>query len=109
MAACLQKARDQFLADVVRFKKAKNGTWSVFVYRRNDNDLREIYSASVEIADESPTTARLKWKGSERGARPFFRGKPGGIVTVPNDYTIELEDAQLGRLVYGAKTGLVAD
>jgi hypothetical protein len=109
VTTCLQKARDQFVADVVRIKKAKGGNWSLFVYRRTEHDLREVYSALVEISDDSPTTARLKWKGGERGTRPFFKGRPSGIVAVPNDYTLELDDAQLGKLVYGAKTRLVAD
>jgi hypothetical protein len=109
LSACLQKARDQFLPDILRFKKATQGRWSFIIYKRSGSDLRELYNGSVELADESASSVRLKVTGREQGQRPLFKGKTTAVLTVPNDYTVELEDAQLGKLTYGAKSGLFSE
>src|SRR6266851_41510 len=50
LSTCLQKARDQFLPDVLRFKKAAQGRWSLIIYKRSGFDFRELYNGSVELA-----------------------------------------------------------
>jgi hypothetical protein len=106
MAACLQKARDQFLPDVLRFKKGSQGRWLVVIYKRSGTDLRELYTGSVELTDEPSSTVRLKVTGREQGQKPLFKGRTSALITVPNEYSLELEDPQLGKLIYGAKIGL---
>jgi hypothetical protein len=106
MSACLQKARDQFLPDVLRFKKGDQGRWLVVIYKRSGSDLRELYSGSVELTEEPASTVRLKVTGREQGQKPLFKGRTSALLTVPNEYSLELEDPQLGKLIYGAKIGL---
>jgi len=102
-SACRQKTRDRFLADVLRFKKGKEGRWLFTVYKSAGNELREIYVSTVELAEDSPNTVRLKVVGREQGQRPLFKGRISAVLSVPNDYSLEIDDPQLGKLMYGAK------
>ena len=105
---CLEKARDKFQPDVLRFKKDEQGKLSLIVYKRAGSSLRELYLSSIEFADEGVDSVRVKFTGREKGTRPLFKsGK--NIVQVPNDYSIELDDPQFGKLTYNAKIGLVAN
>ena len=105
---CLEKARDKFLPDVLRFKKDEQGKLSFVVYKRAGSSLREVYLSSIEFADEGTDSVRVKLTGREKGTRPLFKsGK--NVVQVPNDYSIEIEDPQFGKLTYNAKIGLVAN
>jgi hypothetical protein len=105
---CLEKARDKFLPDVLRFKKDEQGHLTLLIYKRAGSSLREIYLSSIDFADEGSDSVRIKFTGREKGVRPLFKsGK--NVVQVPNDYSIELDDPQLGKLTYNAKIGLVAN
>jgi hypothetical protein len=105
---CLEKAREKFLPDVLRFKKDEQGKLSLIIYKRAGSSLRELYLSSIEFADEGVDSVRVKLTGREKGTRPLFKsGK--NIVSVPNDYSIELDDPQFGKLTYNAKIGLVAN
>ena len=105
LAACKTKARDEFLADVIKFKK--EGTkWSWYVYKRKGSNLTEVFSAPVEFAEETERTVAVQIKGGD-GTRPLFKGANKFVVTVPNDYSIELKDPKYGSLLYDAKIGMV--
>lgn len=105
---CLEKARDKFLPDVLRFKKDEQGKLTLIIYKRAGSSLRELYLSSIEFADENTDGVRIKFTGREKGQRPLFKaGK--NLVQVPNDYSIEVDDPQLGKLTYNAKIGLVAN
>jgi hypothetical protein len=88
---------------MLRFKKGKEGRWLFTIYKSSGSELREIYVATVELAEDSPNTVRLKVAGREQGQRPLFKGRTSAVLTVPNDYSLEIDDPQLGKLVYGAK------
>jgi hypothetical protein len=109
MSACLQKARDQFLPDVLRFKKGPQGRWLVVIYKRSGSELRQLYEGSVELTDASPSTVRVKLTGHEQGQKPLFKGRTSAVLTMPNEYSLELEDPQLGKLIYGAKSGFFSE
>jgi hypothetical protein len=104
---CLEKAREKFLPDVLRFKKDDHGKVSLLVYKRSGSTLREIYVGAIEFIGENDEGVQLKFLGREKGMRPLFKSSPSKI-TVPNDYSIEIEDPLLGKLTYNAKIGLVA-
>ena len=106
-ASCMSKAREKFLPDVLRFDKDQQGKLNLLVYKRNGSSLREVYIGAIEYKDESEDKVKLRFTGREKGTRPIFRrGDP--IITVPNDYSIEIDDGELGKLTYSAKIGLVA-
>ena len=106
-AACMQKARSQFLPDVLVFLKDKKGHVTLTIYKRNDSQLKEVYVAPVSFADETPNSLRLKFKGGGSGQRPLFKNTNSPMLNMPNDYTLEVEDSEFGKLRYDAKIGLV--
>ncbi len=106
-AACMQKARAQFLADLLVFLKDKKGHITLTIYKRNESELKEVYIAPVSFADETPKSLHLKFKGGGSGQRPLFKNTNSPTLNMPNDYTIEIEDSEYGKLRYDAKIGLV--
>ncbi len=105
LAACKTKARDDLAADVIKFKKEGKG-WSWYVYKRKGSNLTEVFSAPVEFTDETERTVAVQIKGGD-GTRPLFKGSNKFVITVPNDYSIELKDPKYGSLLYDAKIGMV--
>ena len=108
-AECMQKARASFSADVLRFKRDQQGRWWWTIYQRIGASLPEVYKAQVEFAGETQGKLNLRIKGSESGRRPIFTGTKQIAVSVPNDYTLVLDDPKFGRLQYDAKVGLVGN
>jgi hypothetical protein len=103
---CLTKARDKFLPDVLRFDKNAQGKLNLFIYKRSGSSLREVYIGAIEFKDETEDKVQLRFTGREKGVRPLFRGAQA-TISVPNDYSIEINDPELGKLTYSAKIGLV--
>ncbi len=106
-AACMQKARSAFLPDVLVFQKDKKGHLTLTIYKRNESELKEVYIASIAFADETPNSLKLKFKGGGSGQRPLFKNTNSPTLNMPNDYTIEIDDSEFGKLRYDAKIGLV--
>lgn len=106
--ACLQKARDQFAPDVLRFQREGKSSYRWQVYKRTGSALKEVFVGPVDLVEESPTAVRLKLAGNGRGQRPLFRSAGELRIALPDDSSLELEDPDLGRLLYTAKIGLVA-
>jgi hypothetical protein len=106
--ACLAKKREEFQADVLRFRKESETKTSLLVYKRSGSTLREISIGEVSLAEEGDNV-RVKFTGRYKGARPIWRGRSDGTVSVPNDYSIEVDDPDLGHLRYDAKIGLVTE
>jgi hypothetical protein len=107
-AECMKKARAAFRADVLYFKKDAQGRFWLTVYERKGSALPELFKARVEFADETANSVSVRLK-EEKGTRPILVGAGKITVSVPNDYALELNDPKFGKLVYGAKVGLVGD
>lgn len=105
-AACMDKARTQFLPDVLVFKSDKKGNATLTIYKRTDSALTEVFKAPVSLKDESPKALKVTFKGGS-GARPLFKNSNNATIQMPNSYTLEVTDAQYGTLRYDAKIGLV--
>ena len=105
-AECLQKARDDFKADVLVFDPAPGERRMLRIYKREGSALIETFSALVELSDASEYTVSMKFVGAQRGQRPI---SGGGTVAlnVPNDSTVEIDDPRYGTLPYTAKIGMV--
>lgn len=104
-AQCMSDARAAFKADVIRFRK-DGSRWSWIVYKREGSRLDEVTSGRVELSEDSPSSVRVKFI-TEKGMRPLFKNKREAVLTVPNDYSFEVDDADWGKLEYEAKVGLV--
>jgi len=105
-SACLQKARSKFLADVMVFHKGKKDNATLTIYKRNQSELKEVFVAPVVFENVTPHSVQLKFKGG-RGQRPLFRNTGSPTLNLPNDYSLEIDDAEYGKLRYDAKVGLV--
>jgi hypothetical protein len=105
--ACLTKARDKFLPDVLKFRKDSETQTSLLVYKRNASVLRELWVGVVELSEPSTDSVKVKLTGRQKGTRPLWRGRSEVVLSVPNDYSIEFDDPEHGRLRYDAKIGLV--
>jgi hypothetical protein len=105
-AKCLSEARDAFKADVIRFRK-DGSHWSWTVYKRAGNRLDEMTSGRVTLTEVSPSSVTIKFV-TGRGMRPLLKNQREAVLTVPNDYSFEVDDPEWGKLAYEAKIGLVA-
>lgn len=109
LAACLQKEREAFQADVLRFKQLSPTDLTFIIYEQKDDDLVEVYSVDFEFTGQTATSVTLAWKGEGMGTRPLFRGQREAVIEVPNTYSIEVKDSKFGRLVYTARYGLAGN
>jgi hypothetical protein len=106
--ACLTKARDKFLPDVLRFRKDSETQTSLLVYKRVGSSLRELWIGVVELSEPSEDSVKVKiLPGRQKGSRPLWQGRSEAVINVPNEYSIEFDDPTLGHLRYDAKIGLV--
>jgi hypothetical protein len=106
--ACIEKAKKNFLADVLRFQQNDKGACTVTIYKRSGDTLIEVFRGPVTLTEELPDSVRAEFaKG--KGERPLFRGAKHGTILVPDDYSIQIDDPLLGKLYYTAKIGLVTD
>jgi len=114
LGACLEKARDAFQADVIRFKRDQDNKrdWEksvkLFIYKRNGSALREVAVGTVQLAEEGTDGVKVTI-GKLKGSRPLFRNQTNVVIRAPNEYSIEINDPDYGRLAYDAKIGLVTD
>jgi hypothetical protein len=105
--ACISKARDAFMADVLRFKKESESRILFIVYKRAGSVLREVSTGPVTL-EELGDAVKLKFV-STKGARPLWSGAKEATIKVPNDYSLELDDPTHGHLRYDAKIGLLKE
>ena len=105
--ACLTKARDKFMPDVLRFRRDSETVVSLLVYKRTGSALRELWIGVVELSEVSESSVKVKLTGKQKGARPLWRGKNEVVISVPNEYSIEFDDPEFGHLRYDAKIGLI--
>jgi len=114
LGACLEKARDAFQADVIRFKRDHDNKrdWEksvkLQIYKRNGSALREVAVGTVQLAEDGEDGVKVTI-GKLKGSRPLFRGQTNVIIKAPNEYSIEVNDPDYGTLRYDAKIGLVTD
>lgn len=105
-AECATQSRNKFQPDVLRFERDERGKVTLSIYKRLGSTLKEAYVATVVFSDETPDSVKVAISGREQGQRPLFKSG-SGVVKVPNDYSLSLEDPRFGELLYSAKIGLV--
>ena len=104
-AACMEKERNKFTADVLIFQKTDEGQW-ISIFKRNGNALSQMSKSKVALGEDTVEKLNIKVE-DDHGWRPLFAGKKGFEVKFRDEYSIELEDPQYGRLVYDARIGLI--
>jgi hypothetical protein len=106
-AACMQKQRAAFKADVLQFKKDDKGKLWWIVYQRKGSALTVLSKSTIEFSDEKESSVTVNFVGKDKSTRALFPVKGKFVVTVPNDYSIELDEPKYGKLVYDAKIDIV--
>jgi hypothetical protein len=106
-AECMTKARNDFQADVLRFRKDEQGRLFWVTYKRAGNTLTEIHTVRVELGEQTPDSITLVPKGPDTGKRLLFKGAKKITLSVPDESTLVLAEPVLGKLVYKGKIGLV--
>lgn len=106
-AACMQKERGRFPADVLQFKKDTEGTLWWIIYRRKGTALTVVSRSSIELSDEKDDSVTVNIVGKDKMQRILFPTRGKFVVTVPNEYSIEIDEPRYGKLVYDAKIDIV--
>lgn len=104
-AACMEKERNKFTADVLVFEKSDQGQW-LTIYKRNGNALAQMSKSKLGVGEDTPAKLVVKVE-SEKGWRPLFAGKKQFSVNFRDEYSVELDEPQYGHLVYDARIGLI--
>ena len=103
--ACMAKAREQ-ADEGYRFEQDKDGTMWWLVVHRKGNALVNVHKVKFEYGAESETSVTIKPEGKDTGTKPWKRPPSEMKFEVPSDYRIIVHDAEQGKLVYDAKSGI---
>jgi hypothetical protein len=103
---CMDKARDKVGMTVLRCVQ-KDKVWWWVTYERRGKDLVTLHRIPFEFAEEKPNSATLRPTGKDTGLAPLAGVPPKFVVRLPNEYSIELDDANRGKMVYDAKIGMI--
>lgn len=104
-AACMDKERDKFTADVLVFEKTDAGTW-LTIYKRSGNALAQLSKTRLGLGEDTPEKLALKVQ-NDKGWRPLFAGKKAFEVRFRDEYSIQVNEPQYGALVYEARIGVL--
>lgn len=106
-AACLEKERNTFKADVLQFTTDAEGQLVFIAFLRKGNTLVNVFQSFAEFADETPNGVKLKLVGKSKGSQPVYAGQREFPLEIPDKYSLVIQDPKLGELKYGSKVGLV--
>jgi hypothetical protein len=105
---CMAKERKEIVADIHSFTKDKDGKWWWTIsHMQGSSKLRSLHKIQIEFADDKADSITIKPVGKDRGTKPW--GNPPGkvVISVPNEFSIELKDPTYGKMVYEAKIGIM--
>jgi hypothetical protein len=106
-ALCMKKERSEFYADVVRFKKDDADKVWFITYRRMGSQLILLHKTQVDLKNDGDAAVKVQIVGDDKAVRVLFPKSKSFGFRVPNDYSIEIDEPRLGKLVYDAKLDLV--
>jgi hypothetical protein len=105
---CMAKERKEIVADIHSFTKDKDGKWWWTIsHMQGSSKLRSLHKIQIEFADDKADSITIKPVGKDRGTKPW--GNPPGkvVISVPNEFSIEIKDPTYGKMVYEAKIGIM--
>lgn len=105
-ADCMRAARDKQGVHIHRFAE-KNGAWFWSTYeRRGSSQVVLLHKFAFEFGEETKNTLEIKPIGKDQGLAPIPAPR-SLVIKCPNDFSIELTDPKLGKMVFDAKLGLI--
>jgi outer membrane murein-binding lipoprotein Lpp len=109
-AECLSTRQKKFGTKILRFVnkgKGEKEDWWWVTYDRRGSQLVTLHKLKFEFGPETKSTIAILPRGKDKGLAPMGHVPRKVEITVPNEYSIELNDPVHGRLVYEAKIGIV--
>jgi hypothetical protein len=104
--ACVEKLRRKVTAKILTFVNKKEQWWWVTYDKRGDQ-LVTMHKIPFEFGEVTEQTVALRPTGKDKGLAPLARLPRRFVITVPNEYSIEVNDPVHGKLVYEAKIGIL--
>jgi hypothetical protein len=105
----MEKARGKVPVESVRFLKDKSGQHWWVTYNRYKGNLLKWHKVMYRPGDETDDKITLQLMGKDEGIAPMAKVPRSLLVELPNDYTIVLNDPDLGAMTYDAKIGTMED
>jgi len=105
-AACIERERATFKADVLQFVQNAEGKFVWLVFVRKGTSLSEVFQSPVEFTNEAANAVTLKLSGQGRGTQQIFQGQREIPVSLPDRYSLVIEDPKFGTLKYASKVGI---
>lgn len=104
---CLDKARGQVPIESVRFVKDKSDQYWWVTYNRYKGNLLKWHRIQFEPGAATDSSIKLTLIGKDKGIAPLPRVPRSLAIDLPNDYSIVVQDPELGALAYDAKIGVM--
>jgi len=104
---CLDKARSQVPVESVRFVKDKSDQYWWVTYNRYKGNLLKWHRIQFQPGDATDSSIKLTLIGKDKGIAPLPRVPHSLAIDLPNDYSIVIQDPELGAMAYDAKIGLI--
>lgn len=106
VARCKKHKRGKFLADVLQFKK-KGKKIRFYIYKRRYNRVTKLSVNEVKLTQKADNKVMVETLDKILMPRVLFPRSRKFIVTVPNDYSIQIKDPRYGKLVYEGKVDIL--
>lgn len=104
---CFDKARSQVPVESVRFVKDKSNQYWWVTYNRYKGNLLKWHRIQFMPGAETDSTISLTLIGKDKGIAPLARVPRALAINLPNDYSIVIQDPELGAMAYDAKIGIM--
>ena len=104
---CFDKARSQIPVESVRFVKDQSNQYWWVTYNRYKGNLLKWHRIQFVPGAETDSTLSLNLIGKDKGIAPLARLPRSLAINLPNDYSIIIQDPELGAMAYDAKIGLM--
>jgi hypothetical protein len=102
---CLANERSKIPVESVRFVKDAHGQYWWVAYNRYKGNLLKWHRVQFLPGKGDADTISLSLVGKDKGIAPMARVPASLKVELPNDYSIVINDPELGQMMYDAKIG----
>ena len=103
--ACLEKARSKVPVELVRFIKEPDGDHWYVTYNRYKGNLLKWHRVQFQPGKESDDRITLNLIGKDKGIAPMAKVPQHLEIELPNDYSIVVNDPDIGAMMFDAKVG----
>jgi len=104
-SACIEKARSKVPVELVRFIKEPSGEHWYVTYNRYKGNLLKWHRVQFQPGKESEDRITLNLIGKDKGIAPMAKVPTHLEIELPNDYSIVVNDPDIGPMMYDAKIG----